>query len=49
MPGITDRESDFFFIDRAEPEQISDMLLDMVKKPIPAKFGVDPIRDCQRF
>ena len=49
MPEIPakDAESDFYFIDRAEPEQIAATLLDMVKKRIPAKFGFDAIRDIQ--
>jgi len=49
MPETPAREadSDFYFIDRAEPEQIAATLLDMVKKRIPAKFGLDPIRDIQ--
>jgi len=49
MPEIPakDAKSDFYFIDRAEPEQIAATLLDMVKKRIPAKFGFDPIRDIQ--
>ena len=37
-------ESDFHFIDRAEPEQIAATVLNMVKHRIPAKFGLDPIR-----
>ncbi len=40
-------ESDFYFIDRTEPEEITAMLLEMVKKRIPAKFGFDAIRDIQ--
>jgi exodeoxyribonuclease V alpha subunit len=40
-------ETDFYFIDRAEPEQIAATLLDMVKTRIPGKFGFDPIRDIQ--
>ena len=40
-------ESDFHFIDRAEPEQIAATVLEMVKKRIPGKFGFDPIRDIQ--
>jgi exodeoxyribonuclease V alpha subunit len=40
-------ESDFYFIDRAEPEQIAATLLDMVKTRIPGKFQFDPIRDIQ--
>jgi exodeoxyribonuclease V alpha subunit len=42
-----DAQSDFYFIDRAEPEQIADTLVDMVKTRIPAKFRFDPIRDIQ--
>jgi exodeoxyribonuclease V alpha subunit len=49
MPEIPakDAKSDFYFIDRSEPEQIAATLLDMVKKRIPAKFGFDAIRDIQ--
>jgi exodeoxyribonuclease V alpha subunit len=49
MPELPskDIQSDFYFIDRAEPEQIADMLVDMVKTRIPAKFKFDPIRDIQ--
>jgi exodeoxyribonuclease V alpha subunit len=42
-----DGESDFYFIDRAEPDQISATLVDMVKTRIPSKFRLDPIRDIQ--
>jgi exodeoxyribonuclease V alpha subunit len=49
MPDTSSKEteSDFYFIDRAEPEQIGTTLLEMVKKRIPTKFGFDPIRDVQ--
>jgi exodeoxyribonuclease V alpha subunit len=49
MPEIATkgRESDFFFIDRDEPEQIAATLVEMVKRRIPAKFGLDAIRDVQ--
>jgi exodeoxyribonuclease V alpha subunit len=40
-------DSDFYFIDRAEPEQIANTLVEMVKNRIPAKFKFDPIRDIQ--
>jgi exodeoxyribonuclease V alpha subunit len=42
-----DGDSDFYFIDRAEPEQIAATLVEMVKNRIPAKFRFDPIRDIQ--
>jgi ATP-dependent exoDNAse (exonuclease V) alpha subunit len=49
MPEVpaAGQESDFFFIDRAEPEQIAATLVGMVKARIPRKFGFDPIRDIQ--
>ena len=49
MPEIPAKgsESDFFFVDRDEPEQIVDTLMEMVKNRIPAKFKVDAIRDIQ--
>jgi exodeoxyribonuclease V alpha subunit len=40
-------ESDFHFVERAEPEQIAATLLEVVKTRIPAKFRLDPIRDIQ--
>ena len=46
MPG-REAESDFYFVDRAEPEQIAATVLEMVKQRIPAKFRLDPIRDIQ--
>jgi exodeoxyribonuclease V alpha subunit len=49
MPEIATkgRESDFFFIDRDEPEQIAATLVEMIKRRIPARFGLDSIRDVQ--
>jgi exodeoxyribonuclease V alpha subunit len=49
MPEVPAKggESDFFFIDRAEPDQIAATLVEMVKARIPAKFRLDPIRDIQ--
>jgi exodeoxyribonuclease V alpha subunit len=49
MPQTLSKESmsDFHFVDRAEPEQIAATVLEMVKKRVPAKFGLDPIRDIQ--
>ena len=40
-------ESDFYFIDWAEPEAITATLVEMVKTRIPAKFKLDAIRDIQ--
>jgi exodeoxyribonuclease V alpha subunit len=40
-------ESDFFFIEREEPDQIAATLVDMIKTRIPSKFRLDSIRDIQ--
>ncbi len=45
--GERNQESDFFFIERETPEEITETLLSMVQTRIPAKFHVDPIRDIQ--
>ncbi|HWQ93842.1 MAG TPA: ATP-dependent RecD-like DNA helicase, partial [Clostridia bacterium] len=41
------RESDFYFVDREQPERILAMVVEMVKTRIPGKFKLDPIRDIQ--
>ncbi len=47
MPEPGAKDGDFFFIDRAEPEQIAETLVEMVKTRIPDKFRFDPLRDIQ--
>jgi len=42
-----DADRDFYFVEREEPERIADTLLDLVKRRIPNKFKLDPIRDIQ--
>ncbi len=42
-----DSDSDFFFIQRDEPEKAADTLVNLVSNKIPGKFGVDAIRDIQ--
>lgn len=46
LPG-PDSASDFYFIERQEPERITDTLLDLVKNRIPKKFNLDAFRDIQ--
>jgi exodeoxyribonuclease V alpha subunit len=41
------RRSDFFFIERDEPEAILETLLHLVTERIPASFGLDPLEDIQ--
>jgi len=49
MPLIAsdDPESDFFFIDKSEPEEILATVKTLVKQRIPRKFGLDPVNDIQ--
>ena len=49
LPELPDREAerDFYFVEREEPERIADTLLELVKRRIPDRFKLDPIRDVQ--
>jgi exodeoxyribonuclease V alpha subunit len=42
-----DAESDFYFIQRDSPEVILSTIQELVKSRIPARFGLDPLRDIQ--
>jgi exodeoxyribonuclease V alpha subunit len=39
--------SDFHFVERNEPENIAETLVNLVQKRIPERFHLDPIRDVQ--
>ena len=49
MPQLQQQaeDSDFFFIDRDEPENIQSTILELVKERIPRKLRIDPILDVQ--
>jgi exodeoxyribonuclease V alpha subunit len=49
MPELParDSDSDFYFIEREDPARIADTLLDVVKRRIPEKFKLHPVRDVQ--
>jgi exodeoxyribonuclease V alpha subunit len=48
MPDLTAREgSDFFFVAADEPDEAVRKLLTVVGERIPARFGLDPVRDVQ--
>ncbi len=49
FPRLPERDeaSDFYFIEREEPEGILATLLETVHERIPRKFNLDPIRDIQ--
>ena len=40
-------ESEFYFVNAAEPEAAVPLIVDLVKNRIPNRFGFDPIRDVQ--
>jgi exodeoxyribonuclease V alpha subunit len=42
-----EENTDFFFLERAEPDRIAEMLLDLIQRRIPNRFKLDPIRDVQ--
>ena len=44
---VAERDSDFHFVERDEPENIAATLVKLVKERIPQSFGFDPIRDIQ--
>jgi exodeoxyribonuclease V alpha subunit len=49
LPPLPAKEepSDFYFIEREEPEQIVRTLVELVKNRIPRKLACDPVRDIQ--
>jgi exodeoxyribonuclease V alpha subunit len=49
MPECYGKEagSDFYFVQRRDPEQIRNVLVDLVARRIPTRLAVDPIRDIQ--
>jgi len=42
-----DSDGDFFFIERAEQEELVETLAQLVSRRIPAKFGLDPVEQIQ--
>ena len=48
MPELTAPDgSDFYFVEAAEPEDAARKLLAVVRDRVPARFGLDPVRDVQ--
>ena len=45
--GSKESDSDFFLIEREDPEEIQRTLLQVVQQRIPQRFGLDPVRDIQ--
>ncbi|MCF8044948.1 MAG: ATP-dependent RecD-like DNA helicase [Desulfarculaceae bacterium] len=48
FPDISrDENSDFFFIEKEEPEDAVNVILELVRDRVPNKFGFDPVNDIQ--
>lgn len=39
--------SDFYFIEKDDPEEAADTIVDLIKNRIPARFGFDPVNEIQ--
>ena len=46
-PPARDVESDFYLVEREEPEAIANTLVELVRQRIPERFRLDPVRDVQ--
>ncbi len=42
-----DRDTDFYFIEQTEPERVVDIIVEIVSRRIPSRFGFDAVEDIQ--
>jgi exodeoxyribonuclease V alpha subunit len=47
LPEEGDKTADFFIIEKSDPEQARALIVELVTKRIPARFGLDPRTDIQ--
>jgi len=47
QPPILNQFDDFYFFSEKDPRQAADLLVDIVRRRIPRKFGLDPVNDVQ--
>jgi exodeoxyribonuclease V alpha subunit len=47
VPAKGDTSADFFMMQRRDPDEIRALIIDLVTRHIPRRFGLDPIRDIQ--
>jgi exodeoxyribonuclease V alpha subunit len=49
LPALdpSEKDTDFFFIERSDPEQTRDTIVHLVAERIPNRFGFDPVDDIQ--
>ena len=46
-PDTSNQSKDFFFFNVSDPEAVADMMVDIVKRRVPERWGFDPVRDIQ--
>jgi len=46
-PDTSNQSNDFFFFNVGEPEAVADMMVDIVKRRMPARWDLDPVREIQ--
>ena len=46
-PVTDNQSSDFFFFNVSDPEAVADMMVDIVKRRVPERWDLDPVRDIQ--
>lgn len=47
VPSRGDPDADFFVMEKRDPEEARKIIVDLVTKHIPRRFGLDPVRDVQ--
>ncbi len=47
VPDKGDTSADFFMMERRDPDDTRSVVIDLVTKHIPRRFGLDPLRDVQ--
>ncbi len=47
LPDTSNQSNDFFLFSEEDPQKAADLLVDIVRKRIPARFGLDPLQDVQ--
>ncbi|MFN8379958.1 MAG: ATP-dependent RecD-like DNA helicase [Anaerolineae bacterium] len=46
-PFIDNRSDDFYFFGAEDPQEAGSLVVDIVRNRLPARFGIDPLRDVQ--
>ncbi len=47
MPKLNSRDSDFFFVEKNNPDEVMNLILSFVSERLPKKYNVDPLEEIQ--